>query len=86
MKSLVSDLYDKIDVDFLGVEMLYKFIGGFGSTTCCQQIVVDKIHIIWLDRIDMHFDGVNAILLAEGFLDDCCWQLSRFSCHYETTT
>ena len=63
MQTLVGDLNNEVHVYLLGVEVLHQFIGSFSSTTSSQQIVVDKYYIVFIDRIDMHLDGIDTILL-----------------------
>ena len=40
MQALVCNLYDKVNIDFLGVKLLYQIVSSLHCAACSQEIVV----------------------------------------------
>ena len=53
--------YDKVHVHLFGIEMLHQFPCSLGGATGGEQVVVNEHHIVFVDRIDVHFYGIYAI-------------------------
>ena len=71
MKSFIFNLNDEIDVDLLGFEVLHQLVGSFRRSSCGEQVIMYEHHIVFIDRVEVHLDRVNTILLRERFLDNC---------------
>ncbi len=84
MKTFIGDFDDEVHVDLLGVEMLNQLVGGFGSTTSSQEVVVYENYIIAVDGVEVHFNGINAILFRERLLNHRCRQLTWLTCQHYT--
>ena len=65
MKTFVFDFDDKVHVYLLGVEVLYEIVSSLCSTTCCEQVVVYEYHIVLVDGVDVHLDGIDTIFFRE---------------------
>lgn len=70
MQTFISYLYDEVHIDLFRIEVLNEFVGSLCRSTGSQQIVVNKYHIVFIDRVEVHLNGVNTILLREAFLND----------------
>ena len=70
MKSFIFNLNDEIDVDLLGLEVLHQLVGSFRRSSCREQVIVDEHHIVFIDRVEVHLDGVDTLFLRERFLDN----------------
>ena len=69
MQTFVFDLDDEVHIDLLRMEVLYKVVGCLSRTTSGKEVVMDQYHVVFIDGVDVHFDGIDTIFLRERFLN-----------------